>query len=124
MARGVDRRPLYLDNRDRDDFVRRVASLAAAGKVLIYAWALVPNELHLVVRTAVPPLARVMRSLLTGYAGVFNHRHGRHGHLFHNRYKRFQRLSKEFQGIQGYWSRLAKAKGILTDKDLERFLKE
>jgi len=28
-----------------------------------------------------------MRSLLTGYAGAFNRRHGRSGHLFQNRYK-------------------------------------
>ncbi len=87
MARGIDRQPIFLDDRDRDDFVRRVAALATAGKVLIYAWALVPNHVHLLVRTASLPLARVMRSLLTGYAGVFNRRHGRHGHLFQNRYK-------------------------------------
>jgi REP element-mobilizing transposase RayT len=87
MARGIDRQPIFLDDRDRDDFVRRVAALASAGKVLIYAWALVPNHAHLLVRTASLPLARVMRSLLTGYAGAFNRRHGRHGHLFQNRYK-------------------------------------
>jgi len=28
-----------------------------------------------------------MRSLLTGYAGIFNRRHRRSGHLFQNRYK-------------------------------------
>jgi REP element-mobilizing transposase RayT len=87
MAHGIDRQPIFLDDRDRDDFVRRVAALATAGQVLVYAWALVPNHVHLLVRTASLPLARVMRSLLTGYAGVFNRRHGRHGHLFQNRYK-------------------------------------
>ena len=40
------------------------------------------------------------------------------------RLARLNRLNKEFQGIQGYWSRLAKKKGLLTDKDLERFLNE
>ena len=40
------------------------------------------------------------------------------------RLARVDRLKKEFQGIQGYWSRKAKEKGILTEKDLERFLKE
>ncbi len=87
MARGIDRQPIFLDDRDRDDFVRRVAALATAGKVFVYAWALIPNHVHLLARTASLPLARVMRSLLTGYAGTFNRRHGRHGHLFQNRYK-------------------------------------
>jgi len=39
------------------------------------------------VRTAQRPLARVMRSLLTGDAGAFNRRHRRRGHLLQNRYK-------------------------------------
>jgi predicted transcriptional regulator len=36
---------------------------------------------------------------------------------------RKERLKKEFYQIQGYWSRKAKEKGILTEKDLERYLK-
>ncbi len=50
-------------------------------------WALLPKHFHLLVRTAQRPLARSMRSLLTGYAGTFNRRHRRSGHLFQNRYK-------------------------------------
>ena len=34
------------------------------------------------------------------------------------------RLKTELRGIQGYWSRKAKAKGLLTEKDLERFLRK
>lgn len=34
------------------------------------------------------------------------------------------RLKKEFYQIQGYWSRKAKEKGVLTEKDLERYLKK
>jgi len=34
------------------------------------------------------------------------------------------RLKTELRGIQGYWSRIAKAKGLLTEKDLERFLRK
>jgi putative transposase len=46
-----------------------------------------PTHAHLVLRTGQCPLARGMRSLLTGYAGVFNRRYRRVGHLFQNRYK-------------------------------------
>ncbi|MHB1530391.1 MAG: CopG family transcriptional regulator [Acidiferrobacteraceae bacterium] len=35
---------------------------------------------------------------------------------------RTARLKGEFRGIQGYWSRKAKEKGILTEKDLKRYL--
>jgi predicted transcriptional regulator len=34
-----------------------------------------------------------------------------------------ERLKKEFYQMQDYWSRKAKEKGILTEKDLERYLK-
>jgi hypothetical protein len=34
------------------------------------------------------------------------------------------KLKKEFYQIQDYWSSKAKAKGILSEKDLERYLKK
>ncbi len=40
------------------------------------------------------------------------------------RQKRAARLKNELCTIQGYWSRLARQKGILTEKDLERLLRE
>jgi len=57
------------------------------GALTVFAWALLPNHAHLLVRTGSRPLARSMRSLLGGYAGAFNRRHHRIGHLFQNRYK-------------------------------------
>ncbi len=35
-----------------------------------------------------------------------------------------QRLKKEFYQLQDYWSNKAKQKGILTEKDLEKYLKK
>jgi REP element-mobilizing transposase RayT len=87
MARGLDRQLIFRDDQDREDFVRRLASLAEAGAVSVYAWVLLPNHFHLLLRTRKRALPRTMRSLLTGYAGTFNRRHRRSGHLFQNRYK-------------------------------------
>ena len=87
MVRGIERRAIFRDARDRADFVDRVAALAAAKGWAVVAWALLPNHAHLLVRSGRRPLAAAMRSLLTGYAGGFNRRHKRHGHLFQNRYK-------------------------------------
>jgi len=87
MVRGLERRVIFRDDVDRTDFVARVADLAEQGAWTVYAWALLPNHAHLLVRTGQRPLSRSMRSLLTGYAGAFNRRHHRVGHLFQNRYK-------------------------------------
>ncbi len=87
MIRGLERRRIFRDDRDRADFVMRLGVLAGAGALAVYAWTLLPNHAHLLVRTGTRPLSRTMRSLLTGYAGAFNRRHKRVGHLFQNRYK-------------------------------------
>ena len=87
MVRGLERRAIFRDDQDRADFVVRLAALAEAGAWTVYAWALLPNHAHLLVRTGTRPLPRSMRRLLTGYAGAFNRRHRRTGHLFQNRYK-------------------------------------
>ena len=38
------------------------------------------------------------------------------------RQARIDRRLQELRGIQGYWSRKARDKGILTEQDLERYL--
>jgi hypothetical protein len=40
------------------------------------------------------------------------------------RLARAQRLKREFKQVQGYWSRKAREKGILSEEDLRRYLKE
>ena len=87
MVRGIERRRIFRTPADSEDFVTRLARSATAGHWVVYAWALLPNHAHVLVRTATRPLARSMRSLLTGYAGAFNRRHRRAGHLFQNRYR-------------------------------------
>jgi len=87
MVRGLERRAIFRDDTDRADFVARLAQLAESGALTVYAWALLPNHAHLLIRTGTRPLPRSMRSLLTGYAGAFNRWHKRVGHLFQNRYK-------------------------------------
>ncbi len=40
------------------------------------------------------------------------------------RQARIQRQVQGLRGIQGYWSRKARDKGILTEQDLERYLRD
>ena len=87
MVRGSERRAIFRDDRDRREFVTRLAAQAQAHAWAVYAWARLPNHAHLVVRTGGRALARTMGALLGGYAGAFNRRHRRSGHLFQNRYQ-------------------------------------
>jgi putative transposase len=87
MARGIERRELFRDDKDRGSFLERFAIILEETQTQCYAWALIPNHFHILLRTGPTPLSKVMRRLMTGYAVTFNKRHKRSGHLFQNRYK-------------------------------------
>ena len=87
IARGIDRCEIFRDNTDRNNFLDRLGEIASETTTSCYAWALIPNHFHLLLRTGSVPIASVMRRLLTGYAVSHNRRHRRSGHLFQNRYK-------------------------------------
>ena len=87
MGRGIEKKPIFFDDKDRVDFIARLAALAESKAMSIYAWELLPNHFHLLCKTEKWPLSSAMRKLLTGYVVHFNRRYNRHGHLFQNRYK-------------------------------------
>jgi putative transposase len=87
MARGIERTKVFRDDEDRESFLSRFADVLESTQTQCYAWALVPNHFHALLRTGTTPLSKVMRRLMTGYAVSFNRRYKRRGHLFQNRYK-------------------------------------
>jgi REP element-mobilizing transposase RayT len=87
IIRGIERRRIVSDDRDRDNFVSRIGKIALETETSIYAWALMTNHAHILLRSGPYGLPKYMRRLLSGYAVWYNRRHQRHGHLFQNRYK-------------------------------------
>jgi putative transposase len=87
IGRGIERGKIFRNIKDRQDFLSRLADLCREKNLIVYAWALIPNHFHILVRTGRQPLSASMRQLLTGYVVNFNKRHRRAGHLFQNRYK-------------------------------------
>jgi putative transposase len=87
IIRGIERRKIFRDNRDRENFLERLGKLLLETKTGCFAWAFLPNHAHFLLRTGEVPLATLMRRLLTGYVVSFNRRHKRHGQLLQNRYK-------------------------------------
>jgi REP element-mobilizing transposase RayT len=62
-------------------------ALALETATTIYAWSLMTNHAHILLRRCQVGLPKYMRRVLTGYAITYNLRHKRHGHLFQNGYK-------------------------------------
>ncbi len=89
IIRGIEQKNIFRSRGDRLDFVDRLSRLVPETLTACYAWALMGNHAHFLLRSGPEGIARLMRRLLTGYAVSFNRRHGRHGQLFQNRYKSF-----------------------------------
>ena len=87
IVRGIKRDKIFRDDDDRRNFTRRLHTLLKETDTICYAWALIPNHVHILLRPRRVPLSSFMRRLLTGYAVTHNKRHNRTGHLFQNRYK-------------------------------------
>lgn len=87
MIRGIERRNIFRNAKDRKDLIDRLLSLLPETQTACYAWSFMPNHAHFLLRSGPFGIAHLMRRLLTGYVVSFNKRHGRTGQLFQNRYK-------------------------------------
>jgi putative transposase len=87
-SRGVDGRPIYIDDHHRFIFFRILARAVAKRGVSLHAYCLMSNHFHLVVETlADDELAPFMQYLNSTYARIFNEIEDRRGYLFENPYK-------------------------------------
>lgn len=88
MARGIEGSDIFRDDDDREGFLKRLEEgVGKPGGSRLYAWVLMSNHFHLLMRAGKEPLSSMMRRFLTGHAVTYNLRHKRQGHLFQNRYK-------------------------------------
>jgi putative transposase len=87
IIRGIEKQKIVNDGSDQNEFVKRMGQTAIDTDTKIYAWALMNNHAHILLKSGQQGLSKFMRRFLTGYAIIYNKRHNRYGHLFQNRYK-------------------------------------
>ena len=87
MSRGIEGKPIFRDENDRNFFLTILERSVLKSGYLVYAWALMGNHYHLVVRTSDYPLGIFMRSINGPYAQFFRKDMGSRGYLFQDRYK-------------------------------------
>jgi len=87
MIRGIERRKIFNDDKDRENLIERLSILLPETKTNCYAWSFLSNHAHFLFRSGPQGISGLMRRLLTGYGVSYNRRHRRHGQLFQNRYK-------------------------------------
>ncbi len=76
-----------MDNRDYFRYLELWHRYKAEMDFEIFAYVLMPNHVHWLLKTGLTPLWEIMHRMHSTYAKWFNHRHERVGHLFQDRYK-------------------------------------
>ena len=87
MNRGDRREDIFLDDRDREGFLKALGETCRKTDWQVHAYCLMGNHFHLVVETPQGNLSAGMQWFLGTYTSRFNRRHKLFGHLFSGRYK-------------------------------------
>lgn len=87
IARGNQRRSTFLDDQDYQAYLLRLSKYQTRYNIVLHAYCLMPNHVHLLLQTCDTPLAKFMQSLQQSYTQRFNRAHGTVGHLFQGRYQ-------------------------------------
>ena len=87
MSRGDRREDIFLNDADRQDFLKILAEACLKTGWQVHAYCLMNDHFHLVIETPAPNLVEGMRWLLSAYTIRLNRRHKLCGHVFSGRYK-------------------------------------
>lgn len=85
-CRGIERRNIYMDRTDRSKFLDMLADSLEIYQVALFAYIMMDNHFHLLIRTSKANCSEFMRHFNIRYTGWFNWRHERGGNLYQGRY--------------------------------------
>lgn len=86
MLRGIDKRDIFLDDEDKEKFIKVLIKAKESGKFKIYGYCLMNNHLHVLIKED-EELGTSIKRMTVGYVSWHNNKYERTGHLFQNRYK-------------------------------------
>jgi REP element-mobilizing transposase RayT len=87
FSRGNNQQDIFITDDDRFLFLDTIGQMSERFDIDIFAYVLMDNHYHLLLRTAKANLSRCMQWLGTTYTRRFNLEHFQSGHLFQGRYK-------------------------------------
>ena len=86
VSHGNGRLWLFRNDQQRKYLLNLLGTSAIKYKVIVHAFVLMTNHLHLLVETLLPNLNQFMRKLLSDYALYYNRWYRRRGSVFKSRY--------------------------------------
>ena len=87
MIRGINHQDIFADDEDYKKFTDILARYRAEIEYEIYAYCLLDNHVHLLMKEGNEPLSNTMKRIGISYVQWYNWQYDRKGHLFQDRYK-------------------------------------
>lgn len=87
MIRGINQVQLFYDDEDRKAFLSRLERYKNECELSLYAWCLMGNHAHLLVKAEMSALSAIMKRLQLSYSSYYNRKYERSGYLFQDRFK-------------------------------------
>lgn len=87
MLRGINQQTIFEDEEDRVKFIDILRHYKQECEYSIFAYCLMDNHIHLVIKEGREPLEKLMKRIGVSYVYWYNWKYKRSGHLFQDRYK-------------------------------------
>jgi len=87
MLRGNERKSIFPEEEDYRKFLQILANKKRDDSFLLYAYCLMSNHLHLLIREKKQNISQIMKRINIAYAYYFNKKYNRVGHVFQDRFK-------------------------------------
>jgi putative transposase len=87
ILRGENRQQIFADNKDREKLLQTLKEVKEKSGCNIFAYCLMSNHIHLLIKENKEPLEIIMRRIGASYVYWYNWRYKRCGHLFQDRFK-------------------------------------
>jgi REP element-mobilizing transposase RayT len=87
MLRGNSGRDIFIDDEDKHRFLNILTNKKKDNEFVIYAYCLMDNHIHLLLKENKDNISHIMKRIGTAYAVYFNKKYQQNGHLFQDRFK-------------------------------------
>ena len=88
MIRGINQQNIFSVDEDYEKFIAILSKYHKKSEYEIYAYCLMGNHIHLLIKEGKEALSNSMKRIGTSYVSWYNWQYNRKGHLFQDRYKR------------------------------------
>lgn len=87
MLRGINGQQIFEDEEDNQKFLEVLNDIKAISEYKIYAYCLMGNHVHLLIKVGTEDLEKIFKRVGGRYVYWYNFKYLRRGHLFQDRYK-------------------------------------